>query len=63
MVVDFVDKLGEFVMKVELWDGNIKEGNYITHLSAALQGEERVQGSIGQLVQAHRFCMGNELET
>ncbi|KAI6659533.1 Protein ZBED8-like [Oopsacas minuta] len=64
-VIDCVDKIRAFIMKLELWEAKLTVGkfDFFESLSATLGEEGTTDQSIGALVKAHLSAMRNEFQT
>ncbi|KAI6651160.1 SCAN domain-containing protein 3-like [Oopsacas minuta] len=63
-VIDCVDKIRAFIMKLELWEAKLTAGkfDFFESLSATLGEEGTTDQSIGALVKAHLSAMRNEFK-
>ena len=63
-VVEFIDKIRAFIMKLNLWEGNARDGNLdiFENLTAAV-GSERPDAENIRLVKAHLSCLREEFQS
>ena len=65
-VIDFMDKLRSFIMKVDLWENKVKDGNLtmFENLDETLN-KNKITGNLymTQLVQAHLVTLRMELQS
>ena len=62
-VIDFIDKIRAFIMKLDLWERKAKDGNLdiFENVITLLEGEE-MKKDIMELVQAHLSCLKEEFK-
>ena len=62
-VIDFIDKIRAFIMKLDLWERKVKDGNLdiFENVITLLEGEE-MKKDIMELVQAHLSCLKEEFK-
>ena len=63
-VVDFIDKIRAFIMKLDLWEGKARDGNLdiFENLTAAV-GSEKLDAENIRLVKAHLSCLREEFQS
>ena len=65
-VIDFMDKLRSFIMKVDLWKNRVKDGNLsmFKNLDETLSKNKITENlDVTQLVQAHLVSLRMELQS
>ena len=62
-VIDFIDKIRAFIMKLDLWERKAKDGNLdiFKNVITLLEGEE-IKKDIMELVQSHLSCLKEEFK-